>query len=90
MASTPSLKKNPNWEKANLEVEQISKKYSNVTILDYSHIDLFKNAPFFEDVPLYLDSDHINEVGSLLYGEAVKQSISQVLLQQEPTVDRAQ
>lgn len=86
----PITQKNPNWEKANLEVEQISKKYSNVTILDYSHIDLFKNAPFFEDVPLYLDSDHINEVGSLLYGEAVKQSISQVLLQQEPTVDRAQ
>lgn len=75
----PPLGKNPDADEYNLKISEIAKHYPNVKILDYSHIELFNNAPFFGHTPLYSDSDHLNEVGARLYGEAVKERFARAL-----------
>ncbi|AXY58149.1 acyltransferase [Acinetobacter chinensis] len=51
---------------ANQEIQALSKK-SNITFLDFSKNHMFAAAPFYKDIPIYFDSNHLNESGVELY-----------------------
>lgn len=58
----------PNTETliANHEMTQYS-KYKNVDYADFSIAPIFAHAPFYKEIPIYFDSNHLNEVGIKLY-----------------------
>ena len=63
-----------NWILANLSVKQLVDRFYNARFIDLSTLDVFKQAPFNEGQPIYYDNNHLNELGSRLYGiEAVSE-----------------
>lgn len=74
------VRANPEWRRWNDELPALVRPFPNVTLLDFTSIPLFKSVPFWQGAPIYSDSDHLNEAGSRLYGEAVKGSLGPILL----------
>jgi hypothetical protein len=60
--------KNEHWQESNLQVREIAQKFSNTTFIDLSDLALFENAPIYQESPIYMDSHHLNEIGSQIYG----------------------
>jgi peptidoglycan/LPS O-acetylase OafA/YrhL len=66
-----NVSKSDGWDAGNLKVLAIVRKHPNVRFLDFSKIDLFAQAPFYGNELIYYDSNHLNEIGSYRFGEAV-------------------
>ena len=64
------IAKRPGWDTGNKKMAQLVARHPGAKFLDLSHIDLFASAPFYNGELLYLDSNHLNELGSLRFGEA--------------------
>lgn len=43
----------------------------NVTVLDFSSHEIFESAPLFKGQILYMDTHHLNEIGSVRYSEEI-------------------
>lgn len=43
--------------------------FSNVRVVDLTELSLFDSVPVYDDKIIYLDSHHLNEVGSILYSK---------------------
>lgn len=57
------------YQEANQLIELITDKYSNVSFLRLDGIPLFDDPPFYNDLLIYSDSNHLNKVGSGMYGD---------------------
>ncbi|WP_181454293.1 acyltransferase family protein [Halomonas sp. SL1] len=55
-------------DSANGIIERLVSQYDNADFLDFSSLDLFKDAPLSGGELIYFDSHHLNEVGSMKYG----------------------
>ncbi|UFH51707.1 hypothetical protein LN139_13730 [Pseudomonas sp. KNUC1026] len=71
---------NHEWRRWNDALPALIRPFPNVTLLDFTNIPLFKTVPFWQGIPIYSDSDHLNEEGSRLYAEAVKASLGPILI----------
>lgn len=76
---TPVVQVDDKWRLANTRIGEMARQHPNVRVLDFTDLDLWRDAPFHGVTPLYSDSDHLNEVGSRLYGEAAKERIREAL-----------
>lgn len=59
----------PSYSSANLQLEAIAEKYSNVTYMALDSLPVFKDAPFWKGEMIYRDKHHINELGAKIYAE---------------------
>nr|WP_275589580.1 SGNH hydrolase domain-containing protein [Pseudomonas sp. KSR10] len=66
------LERDPAAVKGNAVIENIAAQYPNVHYLDFTGLDVFSNAPFYDDKLIYRDEHHINEVGSRIYAQAAR------------------
>jgi peptidoglycan/LPS O-acetylase OafA/YrhL len=57
------------WRIANHKISGEVKRYSNVRWFDPHDSSLFKTPPFDGDVFIYHDDHHLNELGSIKYGD---------------------
>ena len=60
--------KNTDWITANLKVKTLVSRHKNASFLDLSNSALFSEAPLQNNTLIYMDSHHLNEVGSVQYG----------------------
>lgn len=60
----------PQPKVANDIIKMISLSYTNTAFLDLSDLEVFNTAPFFQERLIYMDSHHLNEFGSQVYGLA--------------------
>lgn len=58
------------WHAANDQVKRLVEGYPHATFLDLSTLPVFNNAPYYDGKPIYFDNNHLNEIGSVKYGEA--------------------
>ncbi|WP_157966810.1 acyltransferase family protein [Pseudomonas sichuanensis] len=75
----PRVTVDDKWRLANDRIIEMASKYDNVQVLDFTGIDLWRDAPFDGATPLYSDADHLNETGATRYGEAVKEQLRAAL-----------
>jgi hypothetical protein len=61
----------PNVNVANKKLAILAEPYKNVTIIDYSQIQLFNTPPFFNEQLIYMDEHHLNEVGAVQYARQI-------------------
>lgn len=64
-----SLPLDQRFFKANETLQQIADQYEHVQYVDLTNIDVFKDAPFYNNTLIYHDEHHLNEIGSRVYGE---------------------
>ncbi len=60
---------NPVYHQANVFLQHLSAKYSNVASLNFESTGFFERAPFLNGKLIYLDKHHINEVGARSYAK---------------------
>lgn len=56
------------WEIGNHRIKALTDQNQNAEYIDLLNLDIFENAPFFEEKLMYFDSHHLNELGSKTYG----------------------
>lgn len=69
---------NYEFKKANKYLQSYQNK-RNVVIVDPNGLDVFTNIPIYKGELLYFDSHHLNQIGALLYGQAAKVEIQQII-----------
>ncbi|WOD12601.1 acyltransferase family protein [Pseudomonas sp. NyZ704] len=67
------------WAIANQRINELVSKYPNAKFLDPSSFPLFATPPFANNLLIYSDDHHLNEVGSKAYGEAAIGPIRKIL-----------
>jgi peptidoglycan/LPS O-acetylase OafA/YrhL len=69
--------------KSNKIIEKLLVRFTNAQYLDYTGSIFFNELPFYEGEAIYMDSHHLNEIGSKAYGKAVAADLySKVVLTQ--------
>ncbi|GGU69550.1 hypothetical protein GCM10009504_28390 [Pseudomonas laurentiana] len=63
-----TTQKNTEWTQANFKVKTLVSRHKNASFLDLSNSALFSEAPLQNNTLIYMDSHHLNEVGSVQYG----------------------
>ncbi len=63
-----SLVLGDDWRIANRQVEAVAASYKSVHYVDFSSSAFFADAPYDQGDLIYLDNQHLNEVGSRRYG----------------------
>lgn len=66
-----TVESNNEWQQANAKIAKITDKYPSVSFVDFSSSAFFSSAPFRNDILLYQDNHHLNEVGARHYGKFV-------------------
>lgn len=72
----PQVQLSEQGRESNRFIRKLAGDYSNTTYFDSSDIELFSTPPFWKGKMMYLDSHHLNEIGSRLYGEAAEPYIA--------------
>lgn len=67
----PDVEIDPIYAITNKKIKSISKKYSNVEFVDVSKLKMFSTAPRYSGDIIYHDKSHLNEIGSMHYGEEI-------------------
>ncbi|NWD52156.1 acyltransferase family protein [Pseudomonas gingeri] len=60
---------NDEWVQANSKIKDLVSRHTNASFLDLSSSAMFATAPMLDGTPIYMDSHHLNELGSTRYGE---------------------
>ncbi|MBT2294395.1 acyltransferase family protein [Pseudomonas fluorescens] len=61
--------KNPESDIANSKIKKIVSQHSNAVFFDFSKESFFADAPTYNGSLIYQDTHHLNETGSIRYGE---------------------
>jgi peptidoglycan/LPS O-acetylase OafA/YrhL len=77
---------NGEWQAANRQVEAIVERVPGVRFLDFSGSDFFAGAPYQQDVLIYRDSSHLNEVGASRYGHYAAEQLQRAFDQPQSNV----
>lgn len=64
-----SLTLGDDWRITNRQVEAVAARYRSVHYVDFSGSTFFAHAPYEQGDLIYLDNQHLNEVGSRRYGQ---------------------
>ncbi len=65
---------------ANKEIEKVTKQYDNVNYIDLVTDNvIFSSIPIYDNKIIYHDKHHLNEVGSFVYAQSVKNKLMQLL-----------
>lgn len=75
----PKIIINPIYHQANVLLQHLSAKYSNVASLNFESTGLFEQAPFLNGRSIYLDKHHLNEVGARAYANYALPYFQQLL-----------
>lgn len=79
--------KNPASHTANTKIKELVSRHSNAVFFDFSKEAFFAEAPIYNGVLMYQDTHHLNESGSIRYGEIaapfLKEFIGEVYIKQE-------
>lgn len=70
---------NHEWRLANTQVEYIVNNIAGVKYLDLSDSIFFATAPYHEDLLIYTDNHHLNEIGSRRYGSFMAAQLQRAL-----------
>ncbi|WP_445397442.1 acyltransferase family protein [Zobellella sp. An-6] len=74
------VKQGTAWLEANIHLASIAQRYPNVTYLDLEKLDLFEEAPFYNNELIYFDEHHLNEVGAKLYVQMAREGVAASIL----------
>lgn len=69
----------PEARDANATIESVVRGFRHVTFVDFGSSPLFATPPFSNGELIYMDSHHLNEIGSLRYAQAAGQRLAQLL-----------
>jgi peptidoglycan/LPS O-acetylase OafA/YrhL len=64
-----SLPRDDLYLTANLKIKEVVDKYQHVGYIDLTKLPLFDVAPMYEGQLIYHDEQHLNEIGSKIYGK---------------------
>ena len=76
----------PEWQAANEAVMNLVAGIPNVRFIDFSNEALFRSLPFYNGIPIYHDSNHLNESGSKELGKAAVQTMTGFINADWPSV----
>lgn len=65
----------------NLKQKNLANEFSNVTFIKLDEVPLFGSAPVFNRKIMYLDSHHLNEIGSRKYAKHAAKVIKEISLE---------
>lgn len=65
----------------NLKQKNLANEFSNVTFIKLDKVPLFRSAPVFNRKIVYLDSHHLNEIGSRKYAKHAAKVIKEISLE---------
>lgn len=65
---------------ANTVLAELASQYPSVHYVNLQDLEIFANAPFYDDKLIYFDKHHLNEVGARIYAQAAKRAFSTALL----------
>ena len=63
------LERDLSYKAANIKLAEISENYINLEFWPLDDLPVFNEAPFYQDVVIYRDEHHLNEVGVLAYAK---------------------
>lgn len=68
---------------ANATLQRLIAKLPGVISLNFEDSGVFANAPFSDGIPIYLDEDHLNEVGAKRYASAVRSAFEDIVIHEK-------
>jgi len=68
----------PEWYTANMMVKDLVSEYPSAQFLEFQNSDIFSYPPIHQGHFLYSDESHLNEIGSMLYGDAAYDFFSKI------------
>jgi peptidoglycan/LPS O-acetylase OafA/YrhL len=57
------------WIRGNRDISELAREVGSMTYMDLSSLPVFQDAPFLRGELIYFDEHHLNERGSLMYGQ---------------------
>lgn len=78
----PKISIDPLQINANSKLKKFSQQHG-AEFIDFSKDDFFRDAPKFNNVFIYYDSNHLNELGSKYYAEATGNQLLSILNKQK-------
>ena len=70
---------NKEYNKTNQILAHLIEKHDNAKYLEMSNLEVFKNAPVYQNEIIYSDKSHLNEVGSRFYASEAKIVIQEII-----------
>lgn len=69
---------NDDYLRTNEILRSISEEYEHVLYLRLDDLPVFDQVPFYNQFPIYFDTHHLNEYGSIVYGRYASEYFSEV------------
>lgn len=85
-----SLTLGDDWRIANRQVEALAASHKSVHYIDFSSSTFFADAPYEQGDLIYLDNQHLNEVGSRRYGHFAGAKLQSLFEQSQSEVSLKQ
>ncbi|WP_120971582.1 acyltransferase family protein [Comamonas sp. lk] len=75
----PEIEIDSAYQKSNTTLQEIAAHHSGVVSLNFEKTKIFSEAPFYKNMPIYMDEHHLNEEGAKTYAAVVSAAFKKIM-----------